>query len=96
MQVKYIYICIIFHQYIYLFVPLCLYIRIYIRKKLYFALHLVSSYIIVGRYQIFVPPGEESVAHKSKGAMKNCQMQAQHWSDITALSISVASWTARQ
>ena len=42
-------------------------------------------------HPISLLPLVRRVAHNSKGAMQNCQMQVQYWPDITALSVSIAS-----
>ena len=48
-----------------------------------YGLHLVLSMSLF--------PPERKVAHNSKGAMQNCQMQAKYWPYITALSVKIAS-----
>ena len=37
-----------------------------------------------------IPPARK-ITHNSKGAMQKCQIQVQHWPDITGLSISITS-----
>ena len=76
---------------VYLFIYLCFYASIYV----YIYVYRCILACIWSCPTSLLPPARR-VTHNSKGAMQNCQMQVQHWPDITALSVSIASWTTRQ
>ena len=78
----------------YLIASLCMFICIslLIYMQIYVYIYVYKCILTcIWSCSILLLPLAQKVAHDSKGTTQNCQMQVQHWPDITTLSISIAS-----
>ena len=79
---KYIYTPFFMHWHAYL----CFYAHVYMYIYVYMCI-----LACIWSHPTSLLPAARRVAHNTKGATQKCQIQVQHWPDITVLSVSSVS-----